>query len=201
MARIEAVADMDSNSPSKELTYDIHHSDQRDKESLTRDINLIGGIAIIVGNMIGSGIFISPKGVLQQTESVGMSLVVWTLCGVAAMLGSLSFAELGTIIPTSGGEFSYIKTGFGPPLAFLYSWVAVLLIRTSTLAAITTIFAQYLAEAFSSSSSCSPPSYIVKIIAVNAIGVCAATNAVTDTLKTMDDLVETSDSYLRIPLS
>lgn len=91
MARIEAVADMDSNSPSKELTYDIHHSDQRDKESLTRDISLIGGIAIIVGNMIGSGIFISPKGVLQQTESVGMSLVVWTLCGVAAMLGKVIF--------------------------------------------------------------------------------------------------------------
>lgn len=93
-------------------------------------------------------------------------------CCCLLSVGSLSYAELGTMMPTSGGEFSYMKDGFGPPLAFMYSWVAVLLIKTSSLSAISTVFGQYAAEAFYSSPECPPPVYVIKMLTVTAIGKC-----------------------------
>lgn len=139
------------------------------KEKLKRNMSLIGGISIIVGSMIGSGIFISPKGVLRQTESVGMSLIVWAVCGLIAVLGSLSYAELGTMMPKSGGEFTYMKDGFGAPLGFLYSWVAVLLIKPSSISAISAVFGQYATEVFYDSPDCPPPTSLVKMVTVAAI--------------------------------
>lgn len=71
------------------------------------------------GNIIGSGIFISPKGVLEHSGSVGLALVVWVLGGGIAALGSLCYAELGVTIPKSGGDYSYVTEIFGG----LVGWV------------------------------------------------------------------------------
>ncbi|XP_064466533.1 b(0,+)-type amino acid transporter 1-like [Ornithodoros turicata] len=118
---------------------------------LKRRVSLLSGVALIVGTMIGSGIFVSPKGVLERSGSVGLSLVVWAGCGVLSLFGALSLAELGTMIHKSGGEFIYILTAFsgekrggiGAVPAFLQAWTTVLLLKPASLGIMTLSFAKY----------------------------------------------------------
>lgn len=97
--------------------------DSDDAIVLKPKMNLINGINVIVGCMIGSGIFISPKGVIQGTGSVGLSLVVWVLSGLFSLIGSYCYAELGTAMPVSGADYAYIMECFGEFPAFLRLWI------------------------------------------------------------------------------
>lgn len=149
---------------------------QSDKIQLRRSVNLFNGISIILGVIIGSGVFVSPKGVLEKSGSIGASLVVWTLCGLMAMLGALCFAELGTSIKASGGEYTYIKLAYGPLPSFLYLWVTVIIIMPCTNAISALTFAKYVLQPLFPGDE--PPVQAVRLTALAIIFLLVFINCV-----------------------
>ena len=112
---------------------------------LRRTLSLRDLIFIVVGTVIGSGIFLTPGAVVRNSGSGGMALVVWTVGGILSLLGALTFAELGASRPDSGGLYVYLRDAFGPPLAFLYGWTMFLVIGSGSLATLAAAFPRYVA--------------------------------------------------------
>ncbi|XP_062250177.1 cystine/glutamate transporter isoform X3 [Platichthys flesus] len=137
------------------------------KVGLGKKVTLLRGISIIVGTIIGAGIFISPKGILKYSGSIGMSLIVWIGCGVLSLFGALSYAELGTCIKKSGGHYTYIMEIFGPQMAFIRLWVDLIAIRPAGMAVISLAFGQYILEPLF--MPCAIPPVAVKL--ATAIGI------------------------------
>ncbi|KRG00388.1 uncharacterized protein Dwil_GK18491, isoform B [Drosophila willistoni] len=142
-------------------------STPNDTVHLERRLGLFSGVALIVGTMIGSGIFVSPSGLLVRTGSVGVSFIIWLACGLLSLLGALAYAELGTMNTSSGAEWAYFMDAYGPAPAFLFSWVSTLVLKPSQMAIICLSFAQYAVEAFM--TECDPPRGVVKMVALVAI--------------------------------
>ncbi|XP_065169414.1 b(0,+)-type amino acid transporter 1 isoform X1 [Atheta coriaria] len=155
---------------------------ENDAIHLKRRVGLVSGVALIVGTMIGSGIFVSPSGLLQRTGSIGMSFVVWMACGVLSLLGALSYAELGTMNTSSGAEYAYFMDAFGAPPAFLFSWASTLVLKPSQMAIICLGFGKYAVEAFV--TECEPPEIVVKMVALLAIVVILYINCYSVNLAT-----------------
>ena len=130
--------------------------------TLKRQLTLLHGIVIIVGGMIGSGIFVSPVGIIRRVLSPGLSLSVWAALGLINTGGALCYAELGTTFSASGGEFIYIKRGLGDVPAFFYllinfftNWAAGMVISSL-------VFATYILKPFY--VSCDPPDPAIFLI-------------------------------------
>jgi hypothetical protein len=170
---------------------------------LKRELGLFNGLGIIIGIIIGSGIFVSPKGVLIFAGSPGLALVVWVLSGLIslvssppppspplrllllllfssfscfssfssfsspchthAQVGAMCYAELGTMIPKSGGDYAYILEAFGGLPAFLYVWSALVVIMPTGNAITALTFANYILDPLY--PECAPPQDAVRLIA------------------------------------
>ncbi len=120
-------------------------SEQRTE--LRREIGPLGAIAVSVGGVIGSGIFFKPWGISQNLPNPWLVLVVWAILGVVCLFGALAYAELGCRFPEAGGQYAFLREGYGRFVAFLYGWCFLLVINTGTMAALAAIFADTLAAA------------------------------------------------------
>lgn len=132
----------------------------------SRDLTLL-----VVGNVIGSGIFLVPAAVMRQSgESVPIAVSVWLVGGLLSLLGALSYAELGSMDPEAGGLYAYIRDAFGPFPAFLYGWTLFFVIGAGTIAALAVAAANYVTQLM-------PLSAIGKqVVAVTLIAVMAVIN-------------------------
>ena len=149
-------------------------SETTDESVLKQKLTLLNGCTVIVGSIIGSGIFVSPSGVLLNTGSVNMSLIVWIASGLFSMIGAYCYAELGTMIRKSGADYTYIMVTFGPFLAFIRLWVECILIRPCAQAIVALTFAVYATKPFF--PECKPPDTAVRLLAAVCISVLTFVN-------------------------
>uniref|UniRef100_A0A8C4RUH1 Cystine/glutamate transporter-like n=1 Tax=Erpetoichthys calabaricus TaxID=27687 RepID=A0A8C4RUH1_ERPCA len=129
---------------------------------LRKKVNLLGSVCIIVGSVVGSGIFIAPKGVLKNSGNVGMSLIIWMATGIFSIFGALCYAELGTSIKKSGGHYIYLLETLGPLPAFLRLWVEFIMVRPGASSVVALAFGRYIVEPFF--SPCPVPEVLVKMV-------------------------------------
>uniref|UniRef100_A0A3B4XS37 Zmp:0000001267 n=1 Tax=Seriola lalandi dorsalis TaxID=1841481 RepID=A0A3B4XS37_SERLL len=150
---------------------------------MKREIGLIGGVALVSGTMIGSGIFMSPQFVLGYVGSPGASLVIWALSGVVALFGALSYTELGTIISESGGDFIYILRIYGSGPAFFAAFTFILVVKPFSIAAMAISIAEYAVAPFY--TGCPPPHLIRSL---NCLFMCSVIFTPTVYSQSSDDL-------------
>ena len=115
---------------------------------LARDLKLTASTTIIVGGVIGSGIFGSPSGIAQALGSPSLFLMVWVLGGLLSFSGALCLAELGAMMPRSGGMVVYLREAYPPIVAYLYGWTESIFVQPGSLAAIAMICISYLGYFF-----------------------------------------------------
>ncbi|CAF0717306.1 unnamed protein product [Brachionus calyciflorus] len=110
---------------------------------LEKNLKLLNCISILIGIIVGTGIFISPKEVIENCGSIGLSLVIWVGCGVFSMFGAIAYTELGCMIPKAGGEYEYLMVAFGKLSGFLFIWTFIIIILPATFALTALSFADY----------------------------------------------------------
>src|SRR5947208_3417957 len=115
---------------------------------LRRDLGIWGAVAIVIGTVIGSGIFLVPKAMILRVGSPQMVFAVWIFGGILSMFGALTYAELAAALPEAGGEYVYLREAYGPFFGFLYGWTQTLVAKAASIATLATGFYLYLANFF-----------------------------------------------------
>ena len=184
-----------------------HQGNDTSGETIKRRIGLVHAVALVVGGIIGSGIFISPRYVVRNASSIGETLLVWVFGGVLSMFGGLCFCELGTFIKKSGGEYIYLKLAYGRFIGFLFSWINIWVIEPCSFAILSLTFGLYATEPFfpsrgvasdNSSVKCHQRMVLVKLLAACSICFLTAMNCVSIRLAARAQVLFTSFKILAV---
>ncbi|RKF81636.1 Y+L amino acid transporter 2 [Golovinomyces cichoracearum] len=149
-----------------------------------KNLTYINGLSLIIGSVIGSGIFSSPSQVNVNVGSPGASLIVWIVAGILAWTGASSYAELGGAIPLNGGSQVYLTNIFGEIFGFLFAWCATIVLRPGSTAIISIIMGDYLARAAIGADAEGLNIWINKIIALTGLSLITFLNCVSTKLGT-----------------
>ncbi|MDR3637911.1 MAG: amino acid permease [Isosphaeraceae bacterium] len=118
----------------------------KDTATLPRVLGPVTALCVIVGSVIGSGIFIVPARVAHEVPSIGGIATVWVVGGLFTLAGALTLAELGAMLPRAGGPYVYLREAYGPLFGFLFGWTEFLVIRAGSVATLAAAFALYFAQ-------------------------------------------------------
>jgi APA family basic amino acid/polyamine antiporter len=143
-----------------------------------RLLGVFDATMIVMGGIVGSGIFINPYVVALRVRTPFLILGVWLLGGALAMLGAFIWAELATRLPEAGGQYLYLRQAYHPSIAFIYGWVLLLVTQTGGMAAVAVTFARYYREitGFSASDGAIASAALLGLTAINCVGVRAGSN-------------------------
>jgi basic amino acid/polyamine antiporter, APA family len=131
---------------------------------LVRGLGLFDSTMIVVGSMVGSGIYIVSADIARQTGSVGGLLLTWIITGLLTVSAALSYGELAAMMPKAGGQYVYLRESYSPLWGFLYGWTLFLVIQTGTIAAVAVAFARFLGVF---APAISPTAWIIEPIRVS----------------------------------
>jgi APA family basic amino acid/polyamine antiporter len=145
---------------------------------LRRQLGFFDATMIVMGGIVGSGIFINPYVVAQQVHTPLLILGVWLIGGALAMAGAFIWAELATRLPDSGGQYLYLREAYHPAVAFIYGWVLLLVTQTGGMAAVAVTFARYFREiaGVKASDGLIAAAALLGLTAINCLGVRAGSN-------------------------
>ncbi len=118
---------------------------EHQQEDFKRELGLLDGTMLVVGSMIGSGIFIVSSDMVRQVGSAGWLIAIWILTGLITVIAAVSYGELSAMFPKAGGQYVYLKEAYGKLTAFLYGWSFFAVIQTGTIAAVGVAFSKFLA--------------------------------------------------------
>ncbi|CAD0003765.1 APC family permease [Flavobacterium chungangense] len=115
------------------------------KEEFKKELGLLDGTMLVVGSMIGSGIFIVSADIARQVGSTGWLVLIWLISGLITMIAAVSYGELSAMFPNAGGQYVYLKEAYNKLIAFLYGWSFFAVIQTGTIAAVGVAFSKFAA--------------------------------------------------------
>lgn len=134
-----------------------------------RDLGLFDATMVVIGGIIGAGIFLSPGVVAERLDTPMLVLAAWGAGGLIALAGAFSYAELGGMFPKAGGQYVYLRDGLHPLMGFMYGWALLLVIETGAIAAVAIIFASYALRIAGAPDGAKVPLAIAAIVALSII--------------------------------
>ena len=155
----------DDAAPSAEDKSNLLTDDKTNLVFLDKNLNLLHCVSFILGSILGTDIFFTPQGVLLNSSgSVGITLIIWIICGIVCLLAAACYAELATTFRKSGGEFTFLYAAFGDRPAFVQVWMALIIGRTGGMAMMSVAFSTIVGKVLYTGCG-SPPDYVINLIA------------------------------------